>query len=301
MNLRNNFTRIVSLLFLFFSCNTYAFAQNQIEETIKQLSSDNVTGYLQPFLNGFGANLNSGFSGTASVETGLFIRIDAIGMATFIRDPEKVYEAVPPEPFPQERVQTATIFGGQGATVQGPQGLTYQMQNGHLNLDYLPFVVPQLTVGNIYNTQVMVRFFTYTGDSDIPDIDLVGFGVRHGFGQYISALPVDLSGGVYYQSFKIGEIIDTSTLAFDVKASKRFGPLTLYGGTQYEYANTNVQYTFTNLTEETENQEIDINFQSDNNLRLTAGLNISLGFLHLRSDISIGNVSVWSAGIGIGI
>jgi hypothetical protein len=289
----------VLLLFFLFSSTT-VFSQNQAEEAIKQLSSENVTGYLQPFLNGFGANLNSGFSGSASIENRLSVRIDAIGMATIIGDPEKVYEAIPPEPFPQEPVETATIFGGQGATVQGPQGTTYQMQHGQIELDYLPFVVPQLTIGNLFNTQFVVRFFTYSADSNIPDIDLTGLGIRHSFGQYFSVLPIDIAAGAYYQTFKIGDIIEAETLAFDTILSKRLGPLTLYGGMQYEYATMNVQYTFSGLTEDGSEQEVDLDFSSDNNLRALAGLNLSLGFLHLKSDFSIGNVSVFTVGAGIG-
>jgi hypothetical protein len=295
------FRKAVFFFTLLFCFTTIVSAQNRVEDTIKQLSSENVTGYLQPFLNGYGANLNSGFTGTASIRSGLFFRVDLVGMATIIGDPERVYEAIPPEPFPQEPVQTATIFGGQGAAVQGPQGFTYQMQNGQLDIDYLPFVIPQLTVGNIFNTQFVVRYFTFSEYSEIPDIDLLGLGIRHSFGQYFGVLPIDLAVGVYYQNFTIGEIMETGTLAFDALASKRFGPLTLYGGAQYEYANMNLQYTFSGITSEDDEQTVDLSFRSDNNLRARAGLNLSLGFLHLRGDFSVGNVNVVSAAVGFGI
>lgn len=274
-------------------------AQNQVEDAIKQLSSQNVTGYLQPLLNGFGANMNSGFAGSAAIDNSFFFRIDAIGMATIIGGNEQVYEAVPPHPFAQQPVETATIFGDQGAVVEGPEGIRYYMQNGQLNLEYMPLIMPQITIGNILNTQLVVRFFTYSTDSDVPDIDLIGIGIRHGLNQYLPGFPVDLAAGVYYQNFKIGDIMDTNTLSVDARASKKLGMLTLYGGAQYEHANMNLQYTYTGPAAE-EEQMIDLDFESENRVRAFAGINLTLGLVHLRGDFNIGRVSVVSAAVGIG-
>lgn len=127
-------------------CFSSVHAQNQVEDAIKQMSEGNVTGYLQPFLNGFSANLNSGFSGSAKIDDQFTIRIEAVAMASLIGDAQETFNALPPAPFPQQRVQTATIFGDQGATVQGPEGVAYKFQNGQLNMDYFPLAAPQLTI-----------------------------------------------------------------------------------------------------------------------------------------------------------
>jgi len=283
-------------LFFFSSAN----AQNQLEDAIKQMSTENVTGYMQPFLNGFAGNMNSGFAGTAKIDNKLTFRIDAIGMATMIGSAEEEYNAVAPPHFNQQTVRTATIFGDRGAVIQGPEGLTYQFQNGQLNLDHLPLVAPQLTIGNIFNTQLIFRFFTYSDDSDVPDIDMFGIGLRHGVNQYFTNLPVDLAAGVFYQTFKIGEIIDTRFFAINGMASKKFSLLTLYGGVQYENSNMNLTYTFSGAAAD-EDTEVDIDFRSDNHIRGMVGVNLSLGFIHLRTDVNLGKTSILSAAVGFGI
>jgi hypothetical protein len=283
-------------LFLINSAN----AQNQLEDAIKQLSSENVTGYMQPFLNGFSANMNSGFAGSAKIDNKFTIRLDAIGMATIIGAAEKEYSAIAPAPFSQQPVRTATVFGDQGAALQGPEGLSYKFQNGQLDMDYFPLVAPQLTIGNIYNTQLLFRFFTYSSDSDVPDIDMMGIGLRHGLSQYFNNLPVDLATGVFYQTFKIGDIIDTNFFSINGMASKEFSLLTIYGGVQYEYASMNLNYTLSGASVE-EDSEIDLSFRSENNIRAILGFNLNLGVVHLRSDFNLGKVSVLSASIGFGI
>ncbi|TVQ03379.1 MAG: hypothetical protein EA359_09510 [Balneolaceae bacterium] len=281
-------------------CFSSVHAQNQVEDAIKQMSEGNVTGYLQPFLNGFGANLNSGFSGSAKIEDGFTIRIDAVGMASLIGESQETFNALPPAPYPQQRVSSATIFGDQGATVQGPEGLSYKFQNGQLNMDYFPLAVPQITIGNFYNTQLVFRFFALSTDSDVPDINMIGLGLRHGLNQYFNDLPVDLAAGLFYQSFKIGEIMNTSSFAVNGMASKEFGVLTIYGGAQYEHVNMNLNYTFSGAAEE-EDSEIDISFTSENFARAYLGLNLNLKFVHLRTDINVGKVIAASATIGFGI
>ncbi len=281
-------------------CFSSVHAQNQVEDAIKQMSEGNVTGYLQPFLNGFSANLNSGFSGSAKIDDQFTIRIEAVAMASLIGDAQETFNALPPAPFPQQRVQTATIFGDQGATVQGPEGVAYKFQNGQLNMDYFPLAAPQLTIGNFYNTQLIFRFFALSTDSDVPDINLIGVGLRHGISQYFDNLPVDIAAGVFYQNFKIGDIMNTTSFVVNGMASKEFGVLTIYGGAQYEHASMNLNYTFSGATAD-EDSEIDFNFTSENFGRAFLGLNLNLKFVHLRTDINVGKVIAASATIGFGI
>lgn len=292
----------VSSLSLIFILAFFQFvnAQNQVEDAIRQMPQENVSGYLQPFLNGFGANLNSGFSGTAKIEDGLTIRLDVIGMVNMIGTDQETYSATPPEPFNQQPVNTATIFGDQGATLTGPSGTRYRFQNGQLNMDYFPLAAPQITIGNFYNTQFIFRFFTYSEDSDVPDINMFGVGLRHGLNQYFGDLPVDLAAGIFYQKFNIGDIMNTDTFALTGMASKDWKFLSVYGGAQYEYAGMNLNYTFESAAEG-EKPEVDFTFNSDNNVRAFIGLNLNFKFIHLRTDVSLADVPVLSASIGIGI
>src|ERR1051325_1176293 len=128
---RQSIVRFFSLACALILFGSAGRAQDPFQDAIKQLSSDNVRGYLQPFVNGLGANLNTGFYSSAQIgDMGLHLQIGIVGMGTLVGDAEKVYNAIPPKPFPQTGVQTATLFGGQGATVAGPGGSQDHFQAG---------------------------------------------------------------------------------------------------------------------------------------------------------------------------
>jgi len=286
---------------LFISSGMYA--QNPFEDAIKQLSSDNVRGYLQPFINGVGANLNSGmYSGAEIGDMGFHLRLTAVGMGTLIGDAEKVYSAVPPQPFPQTPVQTATVFGDLGTVVDGPGGTKYYFQNGQVRTSIIPLAVPQLSIGTFYGTQAIIRYVPIPEIGDFPKVTLFGIGAQHSLNRYLSGLPVDLAAGIFYQTLTIGDIIDTKTFNLNAQASKSLALFTLYGGLQYETSSMTLTYTYTGppIPGSTPNEQISVDFSGENKFRATVGLGLNLVILHLNADISVGKVTVASAGIGFG-
>ena len=65
-------------------------AQTSLEDAIRQFDSDNTKGYLQPFIDSFGNNLNSGiYRGTKIQTFGLNIQIGLVGMITQIPDEDR--------------------------------------------------------------------------------------------------------------------------------------------------------------------------------------------------------------------
>jgi hypothetical protein len=278
-----------------------ARGQSQLEDAIKQLSSENVRGYLQPFIDGFGANLNSGLMRPAHITTmGLGLKFEVVGVGTLINSSEKSYTATPPEPFDQTPVQTATIFGDRGTVVTGPGGLEYQFQNGQFKAQVIPVAIPQVFVGNLFGTQAVVRYAAIPKIDDFPDVNLFGIGARHSISQYIPESPVDLAAGVFYQNLSIGDIVDAKTFNISAQISKSFSVLSLYGGVQYETSNMNVHYVYTG-SGPLQNTAINLDFNGENDIRGTAGLGLNLVILHINTDISIGKVKAVSAGIGFGL
>ena len=67
MEIRKMFITLVAVAGCVYMLSVCARARNQFEDAVKQLNSDNVKGYLQPFVNGFGANLNSGLYHSAEI------------------------------------------------------------------------------------------------------------------------------------------------------------------------------------------------------------------------------------------
>src|SRR3990172_13305142 len=189
----------------------HLFAQDPVTDALRQLSSENVRGSLQPGIDGFGANLNSGlYHSPRLAEGGFHARLEVIGSGMLIGEPERFYHATPPEPFDRTPVRTATILGGTGTTVTGPGGVEYQFQNGQIQADLFGLGTPQLTVGNLFGTEAIVRYAVVPSVKDIPNSSLVGFGARHSISQYFPGLPFEATVGAFWQTLKVGDIIGVS-------------------------------------------------------------------------------------------
>ncbi|MBI1805541.1 MAG: hypothetical protein HYR76_00655 [Ignavibacteria bacterium] len=279
-----------------------ARAQNPFEDAVKQISSDNARGYLQPFVNAVGANLNSGLYHSAQIgDVGLALRFDIIGMGTLIGDAEKTYNAIAPQPFDQTPVQTATVYGGIGTTVHGPvPGIDYHFQNGEVKTSIVLLAVPQLTIGNVFGTQAIVRYIPIPQIGDFPKVNLFGIGAHHNVSRYLPASPVDLAVGLFYQKINIGDTFDAKTVNFGAEVSKSFSVATLYGGMQYESATMNVTYVYTGPGS-TPNTKFSFDMDSENKFRMTGGLSLNLVILNLSADINVGKVTVISGALGFGL
>ncbi|HDL19284.1 MAG TPA: hypothetical protein ENH29_09535 [Bacteroidetes bacterium] len=275
----------------------------QLENTIEQLNGDNTKGYLQPFVNSFGHNLNSGLYRTAHVSTiGLHLYVGLVGMATFIPEEDKTYMGTPPLPYSQDPVETATVFGGEGAVVPGTGGLKYKFQNGQLQGDLVPFAVPQIEVGSILGTMVKIRYFSgkIPGDTDenVGKITLTGYGIQHSLSQYIPLFPISVSAGFFYQTFDVGDFISTKAVSFGFQVSKSIPMLTVYGAAAWESTKMDVSYTFEGGGIQ---ENIGLALETGTMFRLTIGARLRLGFIILNGDYSLGNQNTATVGIGLGI
>lgn len=277
-------------------------AQDPFQDAIKQLNTENLTGYLQPFTNSVGANMNSGLYNTAQIpELGFSLQFQIIGMGTMVGDNEKKFTATPPGPFPQSPVETATVFGDIGTGVAGPSNMTYYFQNGQIRTSLFPTAVPQLTIGNFYGTQGVVRYITLPNFKNFPKTTLFGIGAQHSISRYFQEIPLDLAVGIYYNKFDVGEIIETKSMAYAAHASKSLSEVfTAYGGLQYETTTMDVNYSYSGPGSTPDNKS-HVELESENKFRFMAGFNLNLGILHLNGDINFGKVIALSGGIGFGI
>jgi len=278
-----------------------AVSQTDLENTLKQYNASTVVGYIQPVTDLFGANMHSGYYHSAEVEKfGFHFRLDIIGMAAVVSDNQKSYTVNTHPGFTPATVSTATVFGGNAAEVtDAGTGLKYRAPaNGLFNTNYVPLAVPQLTIGNIFGTQATVRFITVpkVSGEKLPNVTLWGLGFRHSISQYVPTVPLDLSAGIYFNSFTFGDLIDFKGMAINAQASKSFSIFTLYGGLQWENSSMNLKFTSTDITA----PSVDISMNGANSFRFIAGLNIGLGPIHLFADANLGSITVFSGGIGFG-
>ncbi len=272
--------------------------QTDVEDAIKQLSADNVRGYVQPLMNGFGANMNSGWYHSAEIsEMGLHFQFQIVGMGTFIGDGEKTYDAVPPLPYDQTPVQTATLFGGPGSAVTDTStGLTYHFQNGQVKTSIIPFGTLQATIGNVYGTQAIIRYVPFPERDEFPKVTMWGIGVRHSISRYLPDFPASLAAGFFYQKLSVGDIMDAHAISFGGQISKSYSVFTAYGGLQYETSTLTLSYT-----NKSTGVPVNVDLNGENHVRATAGVGLKLVILDLNADISIGKVTAASAAISFGM
>lgn len=278
----------------------HLFSQDAVSDALKQLSSTNVTGYVQPIIDGFGANLNSGLYHSSGLhEGGFHARLEIIGSGMLVGEQQRYYYAKPPEPFDSDPVRTATILGGTGATVTGPGGVEYQFQNGQIRTDLFGIGVPQLTVGNFMGTEAIVRYAVVPSVKEFPSSSLFGIGGRHSLTQYLPDLPFEATVGAFWQDLKVGDIIDVHSTNVALMLGKSVSVFTIYGGMQLESTTIDVDYTYTGYGA-TPDSRVHLDYTSDNVLRWTTGFGLNLLAFKLYTDIGVGRVTVVTGTVGFG-
>jgi len=291
-----NKSLFLSLLLMSFLCIT-SYAQS-IEELVSKYTGDNGKEYMQPFANYVGASLNSGLYHTAHIKKmGFQMYLGIQATAAFIPDKYKTFTATTEGSFtPVQTADVSTIFGPSESTEVSGDGGTVYVFPGGLNVSMMPLAMPQLTIGSVYGTDLTIRYFGYNFGEDFGKLRLFGIGVRHSISQYVTSIPLDIAAGFYYQTFKLGDLIDANTWSFNAQASKTLLIFTFYGGLGYEHAKVNIAY----FNEEADT-DVEFRLKGENNIRLTAGINFNLGPVKLNVDYSLAKQSILCVGLGIGI
>ncbi len=271
---------------------------SQLEDAIEQLTGDNTEGYLQPFVDAFGANLNAGINHTAKIPLlGLNLYVGVVAMGTIIPDDDLTFMGTPPEPYPQNKVETATVFGDDGAVVAHSSGLNYYFQNGQIQGTFAPLAVPHLEIGSFLGTKVKLRYFASDLGEDVGELKLIGYGLQHSISRYIPLCPVDISASIFMQSFDVGDILSSKLTSMGVQASKKFAVLTIYGGASIDNTTMDVEYTY---EAEDVSEEIALELKSSGNFRLTVGAALKLAILSIHGDFNMGKQNTATLGVGLG-
>jgi hypothetical protein len=276
-------------------------AQSDLEKAIVQMNSAFAEGYVQPLADMVGANVNSGFFHSASIPTtGFSIEIALVSSGAVVSDDQKSYSSTAPAGFNPGTFTTSTLFGGQGTVVtDAGTGLQYKGTDGLLNTSMFPTVLPQLRIGSLMGTEAIIRYMPLPelGNGVLPASTQFGIGARHSISQYIPSLSFDIAAGVFYNSYKAGDIIEFNSVAVGAEASKQFGILTLYGGLQWENSTLNLKYTYTDPT--TTATVVDLNLTGANSFRGTVGTALSLGVFQIFVDANLGSVTAFAGGLGL--
>lgn len=207
-----------------------------------------------------------------------------------------VHEVIDPGPDNQE---------GTADDVVVDETDQFQLLPGLIDTPIAPFIVPQLGLGSLMGTDLVVRYLPEISYGDVGSLSFRGLGLRHSLSQYVPLLPLNVTAQVMWQRLEItagGDDVFTATsLAGNIAASRRLLLLTVYGGLQVERAGVDIRYTFQPQADDVPSQEVAFDLTAANNFRLIAGSALNLGPLRVNVDAGIGRTLVIGAGLGLGL
>jgi hypothetical protein len=283
---------------------TPARGQSGLESIIQQYSGAAIQGYIKPLADALVANLSIGYANSTTSPKKFSLGLELVGMAAAIDEELRTYTANTPDGFQPPTHQTPTIFGGPAQPVQHSTipGISYRGADGLVDAEYFPTAAPQLRLGGLLGTELVVRYASssigsFYEDEDFPELTLFGIGVQHSISRYIPGLALDLSVGGSFNSLKFGDIIDLSSTSFGVNVGKSFGLVGLSGGIASEGGTMNLTYT---STDPNASGSVDVDVDVERSIRFRAGASLSLGFLRLFGDAAIGEITSYAAGLRFG-
>jgi hypothetical protein len=272
---------------------------DDIQAQVGIYGADNAAGYMQPLADALAADMNGGLYHCGRVPTeGFHIALGAETMIAPIGSGQKSFSAHTEDPFsPSAQAMAPTIFGpGEGSTVLGTGGTAFIFPGG-FELKRMPLVVPQLTIGTFLRSEATVRFATIPASDQINEISLLGLGVRHNLNRYLPELPLDLAGGLFWQQFKVQDVIDAHAFSLGLQGSVTRSVFSAYAGLAYEKSTLDLSYPRgTGNFGET----VSLSMDAKNSIRLTLGGALKLAYLQLHASYDLAAQSTIVLGVALG-
>ncbi|PIU44813.1 MAG: hypothetical protein COS95_07015 [Ignavibacteriales bacterium CG07_land_8_20_14_0_80_59_12] len=258
--------------------------------------SDKNKGYLQPLVDAFGADLNSGLYHTARVHDFLGIDVGVRVMFALIPSDKLTFMGYPPSGSP---VQTATVFGGVGTAIQA--GNPFQFPDG-VDQRTLSIAVPQASVGLIMGTEALVRYVPPVRfNANVGEVSFYGIGLKHSLSQYFPVLPLDVALHGSYQHLLLknkqgGSLVTADAYVYGLIASKKFEFFTLYGGVGAESSKMTLDYTY---SYQLPNLALHYDLEGQNKMRYAIGASVKIVIFDVSIDYTLADQPVLTLGASL--
>ncbi|MGQ9664643.1 MAG: DUF6588 family protein [bacterium] len=308
--------KIIKFLLTIFCC-TLLFGQEKFEplaEKIKKISEGLLEGYTQPLITSFGTGISTGLFHTARSHKTLgfdigvrvmYIQIpefakyfDAKVLTCSLSNNKLVYDSLILD-------STSTIFGPKTRTDVPVSGNTVGIPPyipGGFNLSGVPLAIPQLNIGIITGSELMIRYlpFTFKGSK----VEFLSIGLKQHLNSlpFMKALflPIDIAIGGALQDFGIEDsngyqIVNSHTWNLQLILSKNlvaFEPMLGFGfeGTKV-YFNYDFEYEIPDSLhlgqKITLKDNVDIELVAQNSYRAIIGFTFKLGIFYLHYDYNL--------------
>ncbi len=317
----------------------------EFSESVARVGEEYARGYVAPLVDVIGANFNSGLVpavslGSRTNEVNVYFGIKAFGAfvpasdrrfdASFVNDvplshrlgseiiemnvPANVTVEQAPTFFGESepgemtiRIDQDTTFTYLGLILPVAFDTTFTLEGigGIWDHGTAPFLVPEVVMGTLLGTSIMVRWVPEISVQNSESIGLFGFGVQHRLNPYLPTLPFDLGVQAVWQRAGADDdqdqqVVRISTFAANVHAGKRFGPIGVYGALQSEQSTVKVRYEYTptGFDRDAEPIPVRLNMAGVNKMRIILGSDLKLGPVHANADFSVGRMNTISVGLG---
>lgn len=209
----------------------------------------------------------------------------------------------------------ATIFGEGGSTpvtVPGEYAVAIPPQlPGGLNVTWMPFLVPQASLGLPFGLEVTGRYVPWPFQG--TTVQFLGIGVKEEITHWVK-LPVHISIQGFYQTLKVGDAVNSTTWGGNIHLGRSLLLFAPYAGIGFDKTTTDITYTFTGTfptgigpggieTEEVE-VPIDATYDQPMNIRATLGVALKFGLVIVNADYNYNLTTGYHAaslGLGIGM
>lgn len=295
-------------------------------ELIQGVGSDLLEDYTRPLAESYGVAMGTGWYHSAHAHRFLGFDLGARLMLINIPAGERTFTAHVKacsvntvtgaiDTFYVDVEGAATIFGPGGSTpvpVPGDYSVAIPPElPGGLGVSWMPFVVPQASLGLPFGFEVTARYIPWPFQG--TTIQFLGVGVKNELSTFVR-LPFNLAVQGFYQQFQIGDALKSTTFGGNVHISKSLLLFAPYAGLGFDKSATDINYLFharypTGIGEGgLEYEEVDIpvdaGYSPPMNLRGTLGVALKFGLLLLNADynynVSTGYHAV-NAGLGLSL
>jgi hypothetical protein len=279
-----------------------------------------IEAYFTPMSESFGASLNNGWYNTAKPhKLGGFDVTFTVNTVIIPTDAKafKVEDAFG-NIFTSNEPNASTVLGSTDATAMiyknSSSGIetSFDMPGG-FETPVMPLPMIQAGIGLIKNTAIDIRYMPMLNVGDNINVNLFGAGVKHDLLQWIpaigDAIPMSLSLQAGYTSLNTElEIsnqevsLNTKATTINIVASKKILMFTGYAGIGYNSAKTTFSSNNTfELGDVQFDEQVEIDFESNNNLRTNIGLRLNMAVVTIQADYTFSKYPTATLGLGVSL
>ncbi|MGD9140482.1 MAG: hypothetical protein PVJ42_02990 [bacterium] len=284
---------------------------SELEDNLSVYSEKNATAYMQPLGDLIGTDLNSGLFRSARIpESGFRLSFEIPAMMTKVSNDDRTFRATTEQGFfPEQTVDAPTVVGPGEAVIVDGVGDTQFAFPGGLSLNSVPLAMIQVRIGRLYGTEAIFRYISAdVSDEELAKVKLFGLGLQHSISQYLERqLPLDLSAGFFWQSYKIGEnqsgsdLIKGGAFTIGAQGSRQFGTEMIYiepyGGLALDTHSMEVSYE---SEASGEVEDVTLNLERSTNLHLTIGALFKIYYIGGYADYGFTGRNTFTFGLIIG-